>query len=398
MKKRIIILIFVFALLAFSACAKGGTYDEGNGFNNVADSPITTENLNDIRSVVGKNWGYALVAGSSIFNEDGYYKFKDVLEYNFAQAGIALGADDQREVFFARGEDGVYGVYRARISGGKGYYYLFNSDYKANLSYSYMGAYDSGEVSVGTGGDMTAKMLLLGDKLFVVDYTQKNIVKSKSFDGAIDFSYFQKGSTAVSFAGGKTQLTTYIAQESTFKTVEVDRDLSLSDSPELIGEYYIFGGDAPVVVNINDGQTAGSDADAAMEEYQNIMQAKEQGLVYEGNISAKVSGGNAVITVNGSASTVTQSEICAVKEIAAAIDLRASQGQNLSPQITSVKISGGEVFIIVEKQPEGLIGIRDINDGIPQMVVKYDPEDGALTFVGMVDFTGYNVYRIVKIS
>jgi len=75
----------------------------------------------------------------------------------------------------------------------------------------------------------------------------------------------------------------------------------------------------------------------------------------------------------------------------------ASAYRGMQVDISAVKIYGGEIFIIVENLPDKFAGDMAVNDGIPQLAIRYDFTTDTLTYCGMVDFPGYNIYRIVKL-
>lgn len=400
MKNKFIILIFSFIVaLMFCSCSGDRPNDSQGSIDDIANAELTTTGLNDLRSVVGNNWGYAFVAGDKIFNENGYYQFDDVLEYNLNVRGYSIGAESERECVFARGETSVYGIYRATYSNGVGSYYLFIADYEnPQVRIRSIGNFSSDQVYVGSGGEETLRLAMIGDSLLAINYQSLTLLNTIEVDGVEDFNYFQQGNCAVAFDEDKT--TVYYYTDSGFESVEVSQNLVECENPTVISNTYIFGGEQPVFVGLGRMLTDAEKTQLATD-YAVYLQNKGKKDVeneqYSLYINTTLSACVIVDKESGDSVTVSVVDIIEkVPQISAAAEKRELD-ENDSPYISAVKIVNGELFIIIEKEPKMFVGIRDVNDGVPPMIVKYDYPTNTLTFCGMIDFTGHSVYRIVKL-
>ena len=396
--RRILIFLLAFALSFSLGCAsaKGGNY--APGYEQITGAEITDEGLNDLRDVVGGGWGYALVARDCIFNEFGYYKFSDVLEHNLKQMGVALGEEWERELFYARGEACVYGVYRTN-SGKSCSYYAFSGDYEtAEVNLKWLGNYPAEEAFIGYEGTDGCRLMLIGKALIAYDFISMCVLDEESIPFEFeypneDFSYYQKGNAAAFFNTQSNATLVYTYEISVgLSCVAVLADKCYDDSyPMVISNYYLFNEDVAVCLT---GDYVEADAEKAKNSYISYYLASLEETVTDGTYIATIEDGNAVIDKLGFdiITLSVQQIVNGCFEVKSAVEKRGTL-----PQITAVKLVNGEIFIILEKTPNLLEGIRDVNDGIPQMVVRYDYSSGKMRFCGMVDFTVYSVYRIVKL-
>ena len=392
MKKLISMILIAVVCIAFVGCAAKG----GSHYDNVANSQLTASGLNNLRQVVSKEWDYAFVAGDCIFTDDGYYRFEDVLEYNLSNDGFEFGEKEERAVFFARGEECVYGVYRSEYKNGYGSFYAFSASYEnPSVEWAYIGRYPYEEAFVGQGGSEDGRLILIGKELIAFNYKTMNRLATQEIGNADawDFEYFQRGNTAVVFNGGDTVLYTYDKALNKFSKWSIEGDYSLSESPAEIDGFYFFGGDRIEIVKVGDVEEGAESA--ALERYEAMLLEASGDYVSDGVYSATLSNGTVTATDGqGLERTVSvQAIIDGVPAVSACVQAR----DGLMPEITSVKIVDGEIFILLEREPDVFAGLRDVNDGIPQIVVRLDLESGDLTFCGLVDFTGYSIYRIVKL-
>lgn len=397
MKK--LINLFLTAVLCFclTACASGK--GSAGNFDGIVQSDITVSGLNNLRQVVPTSWDYALVAGDCIFTDEGYYRFEDVLEYNLGvKYGVVLGEEEERAVFFARGESGVYGVYRTEYKNGNGRFYAFSADYDdPTVSFTQLGLYPCEEAFVGQGREGDIGFILLDDQLVAFNFdTMQRMATAEIGDAdAWDFEYFQRGNTSVVFKDGLTLLYTYDESLNAFgKTVE-EGDYSLSENPAVIDGFYVFGGESTVLVKVGVISEEPDAYEAALEKYNALQEQNRNGRVEDGTYEAVLENGAVTVreVATGEEKTVTLQDALSVSEVAGCVTAR----DGLTPEITSVKLSGGEIFIVLEREPDVFAGLRDVNDGIPQIVLRLSFNDGSLAFCGLVDFTGYNVFRIVKL-
>jgi len=396
--KRILFLIIISILsIALCSCAKASGGDYAPGYDGIVNSELTTENLNNLRGVVGYNWGYAFVAGDCIFNEDGYYKFEDVLEYTLSQDGVRLGEESQRAVYFARGENSVYGVYRTSFVGGEGTFYSFSASYSnPKVKYSYLGKFGYEDAFVGQEGEEDCRYILIGNALIVYDFTSMTMLKEQNVGANLlyDFTYFQKGNTSIIFdKEGFTNIYTFNKDRMTFTKVFVEGDLSSASNPTIIDGVYVFGGTERTFVSLNETQFDKAIID---EKYTNWIAEKTSATVTDGNYSIVNNKDTAIVTVLQTEQSVTltvNQMVGEVSELKACVEKR----DNTLPEIVSVKIIDGEIYIILEKEPDTFAGFRDVNDGIPPIIIRYDFALETFEFCGLVDFTGYNVYRIIKL-
>lgn len=414
MKKFILILLIITAVFAASACSQHNSTEENGLRNDVASSPLTTKNLNDLRSVIsvavsaetpgapyggndvsGESWGYALVAGDCVFVKEGYYKFSDVVESRFANAGLNLGERGERDLFFARGERSVYGVFRAK----KGTYYAVSIDYDDPvLRYSYMdtaGLDEADGVFVGGEGSDECRLILFGRTL--IAYSYKNMVELArreipAGESVEDFAFYQKGNSAVFAAENSVKIYTYEPSAREFFAISADIQLDSGDIPAVFDGVYFFKADRYAVLS------GGEVPPETLEKYPAYLSLKENPKEEWMGYAVYVSGGAATLEKGSETLATFTAETLAenLPEVKRMLEKRKAESGKA--EIISARFLYGKLFIIWEKQPETpFIGLRSVNDGIPQTVVCYDLESGAYSFAGMIDFTWFNIYKIVKL-
>lgn len=399
--KKILIIFSILIIFVFStfACSSPNGAEPGieNG-NDVASSPVTESNLNDLRTVAGRGWGYALVAGDCVFTEEGYYKFSDILEYRLYRDGVTLGKPDERDVFFARGEKSVYGVYRAK----KGDYYAFSADYAdPRVRYAKIevtGVSDMEEAFMGQGGDET-KLFIIGSKLYAYDFGKmitlaETDVNAEEFS---DFGFYQKGSSAVAVNASPVKIYVYDGDAQAFSTVTAGEGFSLPDGcvPAEIDGTYFFGKEEGQYISLTGGEVSAD----TVEKYADYIAASDKAVSSQGEFTVGVENGEAVLKENGETVAEFTGGIIAnnVPEVAAMEDRRKGEEGALS--VVSAEFLYGKLFLVIEKEPVSkFVGLRNLNEGIPQTVVSYELDgSGRFSFCGMIDFTWFSIYKIVKL-
>lgn len=299
--------------LSLPACAAGGEWDYSDstsiGGNSMGDDPITVDGLNDLRSVVGGNWGYVFVAGDCVFTEGGYYRLADMAEYALKNSGVDVGEYPQKELAdFARTDHFAACVYRLSRGGADGE----NSSF-----YAIYATYDS----------------LSG--LIVKDL-------GTHFGRSAEITNVSGAMISVRFGDGNERTVDFGAEPYVDEGIPIDA--------ELVG----------------------------------------------GQIRARIRGAEYTITAEDIISGNSTDEPTVMEKIVAA---RKAAGQDVDPKIVAVKTDGGELFAVLEDEPQTFAGFRDVNDGVPPIIFRCDPVGGRMefTFCGLVDFTGQSVYKIVKL-
>ena len=388
--KRSLFIVFTAALLftmPLCGCSTGDPVNNNSGY-------ITNTGLNDLRGVVGSDWGYMIVSGDAVFTSKGYYKYQNVVQRYLS--GIGVSVDSERaEIYFARGEDSAYGIFLASVDGQIGRYYAFSINYRAmSVKTAEFGKMPLANVEVGSGGNNSCRLILMGNKVYAYSFSEMAVLADCMVEGKTveDFSFFQKGNCFVAFTEDESYVYTYNADEGEFTTVKLSGNFSNAEYPLATSNAYFFSGEEGEYVSF----TGGTVSQMWIDVYEENVYLLESGDIEAYGYTAYLNGDEVVVEYRDETHVITEEDILAVPQIQAIVQKR---GQDNAPHVTSIKMNlqSGEIFIIVSNEPETFVGLRKVNDGVPQTALRYDFSSDTLTFCGLVDFTWYNVYLMIKL-
>ncbi|MBQ7164554.1 MAG: hypothetical protein IJR61_04425, partial [Clostridia bacterium] len=177
-----------------------------------------------------------------------------------------------------------------------------------------------------------------------------------------------------------------------FFAISADIQLDSGDIPAVFDGVYFFKADRYAVLS------GGEVPPETLEKYPAYLSLKENPKEEWMGYAVSVSGGAATLEKGNETLATFTAETLAenLPEVKRMLEKRKAESGKA--EIISARFLYGKLFIIWEKQPETpFIGLRSVNDGIPQTVVCYDLESGAYSFAGMIDFTWFNIYKIVKL-
>jgi hypothetical protein len=162
----------------------------------------------------------------------------------------------------------------------------------------------------------------------------------------------------------------------------------------VLDDVYVFGGEDERYVSLFGNEF---DKEQKATDYAAYLAKLEDSSVEDGTYRVEISDGSvcAKRLADGQVNTVTVNDIIDGCEYVSDC-VKARDG--LMPEITAVKLFYGGIYIVIEKEPDAFAGFRDVNDGIPPIVIEYDFESGSFEFCGLVDFTGFSVYKIAFLA
>lgn len=430
MKGKILLIILILCVaLSSVGCAAGGVGDggydvpgvSGGMFGEDVYGAYLSPGENNLREILPREWRHAIVARDGVFVEDGYFRFEDVVAYNVRANGYSVGGEDERALFYGRSEKGIYGYFRAESVGEYWSYYAFYATFDdALVRIRYAGSFEADEVFVGMGGTDTCRYVLIGNMLYAYDFTAFRQLCVTEVEGEnYDFTYFQQGDTSVLFDGGITRLYTYSRLHTQFTEQTFNSDLCDAVNPTVYeGTHYLLVDDELTVIALDgstpDQATLQQIKDYYYNEYSNALAIPSFTVgdyIYtlDAIIDNNAEKVTPVIRVEGASAEAKPTADCVTVEdvitalpvIDDCIDNRVSMGEvkeDVYPYISGLIPGEDCVYIVIEHEPDGFIGLRDVNDGIPPIVVRYSAVSGQLEFCGMVDFTGFEVYAVVPLN
>ncbi len=368
MKKFLCVILIIMGLFLSFGCASGsganGDFMPGN------DGGIfSSGQLNNLRDYQ-QGWTCRIVAADAVFCEQGYFRFGDLVARRIGEEG---------EMTFARTETAAHGIYTTPSVS-----YAFAVPYAANGVSDVVYAPVGLTGSVQAGGEYNGVFYSAYGKSLVAFDSQTRSVSTCVYSGELrDFRKFNCGNAAVTFDDAHTYI--YVYEGGMLRLSKtLDVDLSNAESALNLTGIYIFGdGEGNVIRAVaTQGNATEERLAAAEREYRAYLETLARPHAY-------IEDGTVKINQNGSVRTVTAADIAAGCTVVAA----AQNVRKMTAEIVAVKETQGRIFAVVGKEPSGFQGIRDINDGIPPIVVEIT--DGGYRFAGLVDFTGYSVYRLV---
>lgn len=390
----LIICLSAFSVI-FSACGVPTPDDDNDKSNDIPSQAITTTGLNDLREVVADRWDYAVVAGDCLFTDEGYYKFTNILEYYLNSRGYNLGPSSVREIWFLRGEESVYGVYLLDYK--SSYEYVaFTCDYKTGKLDTVYFTASGKDVKVGVFSKKKMSFTVENTAYFVsfANHTLESISAEGAFN---NLTFADENVTADILPDGTAELYMMSLTEEKPVITRVIGNLSgYTNTVCLLHNYVIFyGGDLePLYISLYDKE--GESEKTAQE----LSLNKEVEKVFKETAAEETHDYTAEVTSNKLTlknNTGDTKEYSVSDLIEAVPELEIiTEKRKLTPEFRSVIYSGEEVFVTLEKKPEkSFSGILRVNEGIPQVVIKCDYESETFTFAALVDFTGYNVFRVI---